>query len=63
MSYMRIIGQSVFTDCRIQDDVSDISSTTSMASSIMKYRQENGRTYHSYKDGSKGATFLICRFF
>lgn len=28
-----------------------ISSTTSIGSSIMKYRQENGRTYHAYKDG------------
>jgi SAM-dependent methyltransferase len=28
------------------------SSTTSIASSILKYREENGRTYHAYKDGS-----------
>ncbi|RDW58896.1 S-adenosyl-L-methionine-dependent methyltransferase-3 [Coleophoma cylindrospora] len=27
------------------------SSTVSIASSIMKYREENGRTYHAYKDG------------
>lgn len=27
------------------------SSTTSIGSSILKYRTENGRTYHSYKDG------------
>ncbi|KKA28231.1 hypothetical protein TD95_002417 [Thielaviopsis punctulata] len=27
------------------------SSTTSLMSSIMRYRQENGRTYHAYKDG------------
>ncbi|RAL58729.1 hypothetical protein DID88_003035 [Monilinia fructigena] len=27
------------------------SSTTSLASSITKYRIENGRTYHAYKDG------------
>lgn len=26
-------------------------STTSIASSILKYRQENGRTYHAYKEG------------
>lgn len=25
------------------------SSTTSIGSSIMKYREENGRTYHAYK--------------
>ncbi|KAK0382328.1 methyltransferase domain-containing protein [Colletotrichum limetticola] len=29
------------------------SSTTSVASSILEYRIENGRTYHKYKDGSK----------
>ena len=28
------------------------SSTTSLASSIRKYREENGRTYSSYKEGS-----------
>ncbi|KEZ39862.1 hypothetical protein SAPIO_CDS8804 [Scedosporium apiospermum] len=28
------------------------SDTTSLRSSIMKYRTENGRTYHAYKDGS-----------
>ncbi|KAF9773096.1 hypothetical protein IL306_009139 [Fusarium sp. DS 682] len=27
------------------------SSTSSLTSSILKYRQENGRTYHGYKDG------------
>jgi hypothetical protein len=27
----------------------DISSTTSIGSSVLKYRQENGRTYHAYK--------------
>lgn len=29
------------------------SETTSLASSIARYRMENGRTYHSYKDGCK----------
>ncbi|KAM0271171.1 hypothetical protein ACHAQH_009155 [Verticillium albo-atrum] len=28
------------------------SSTTSINSSILRYRHENGRTYHAYKDGS-----------
>ncbi|KAI5456249.1 S-adenosyl-L-methionine-dependent methyltransferase [Mariannaea sp. PMI_226] len=28
------------------------SDTTSLRSSILKYRQENGRTYHGYKDGA-----------
>ncbi|CZR65016.1 related to methyltransferase [Phialocephala subalpina] len=32
----------------------DQGSTASIGSSILKYRQENGRTYHAYKDGSKG---------
>ncbi|KAJ4244027.1 hypothetical protein NW762_014640 [Fusarium torreyae] len=27
------------------------SSTSSINSSILRYRQENGRTYHAYKDG------------
>lgn len=27
------------------------SDTTSVKSSILRYREENGRTYHSYKDG------------
>jgi hypothetical protein len=26
-----------------------VGSTTSIGSSILKYRQENGRTYHAYK--------------
>ncbi|RSL94409.1 hypothetical protein CDV31_014323 [Fusarium ambrosium] len=41
-----------------QDDDADsafggdnVSDTTSMGSSILAYRQENGRTYHAYKDG------------
>ncbi|KAE9367287.1 S-adenosyl-L-methionine-dependent methyltransferase [Stipitochalara longipes BDJ] len=29
----------------------DIDSTASIGSSILKYREENGRTYHAYKDG------------
>ncbi|KAI5460200.1 S-adenosyl-L-methionine-dependent methyltransferase [Mariannaea sp. PMI_226] len=29
----------------------ELSSTTSVASSILDYRRENGRTYHAYKDG------------
>ncbi|KAH6874267.1 S-adenosyl-L-methionine-dependent methyltransferase [Thelonectria olida] len=28
-----------------------VSSTSSIRSSILKYREENGRTYHAYKDG------------
>ncbi|KAF4871462.1 Secondary metabolism regulator LAE1 [Colletotrichum siamense] len=39
------------------DDVSSISggtfasSTTSVSGSVLEYRQENGRTYHAYKEG------------
>ncbi|KAI9742132.1 MAG: hypothetical protein M1834_000522 [Cirrosporium novae-zelandiae] len=34
------------------EGLSDITSTsTSLASSILDYRKENGRTYHAYKDG------------
>ncbi len=29
----------------------NLSSTASLSSSILKYREENGRTYHAYKDG------------
>ncbi|KAK7428828.1 hypothetical protein QQZ08_004598 [Neonectria magnoliae] len=29
----------------------NFSDTTSLSSSILSYRQENGRTYHAYKDG------------
>jgi hypothetical protein len=32
-------------------EVGSISSTTSINSSILKYREENGRTYHAFKDG------------
>lgn len=34
------------------DTASTGSTTTSLASSIAKYRMENGRTYHTYKEGS-----------
>jgi hypothetical protein len=33
----------------VVDTKSVISSATSIASSVMKYREENGRTYHAYK--------------
>ncbi|RDL41874.1 Uncharacterized protein BP5553_01853 [Venustampulla echinocandica] len=34
------------------EDFDDMcSTTTSIGSSILRYRQENGRTYHAYKDG------------
>ncbi|KAH6672371.1 S-adenosyl-L-methionine-dependent methyltransferase [Halenospora varia] len=37
------------TDSALGDSIA--SSTTSIGSSILKYREENGRTYHAYKDG------------
>ncbi|CAG8957255.1 hypothetical protein HYFRA_00010677 [Hymenoscyphus fraxineus] len=41
-------GDSAFGE----DDQGDWGSTTSsIGSSILRYRQENGRTYHAYKDG------------
>ncbi|KAE9373651.1 S-adenosyl-L-methionine-dependent methyltransferase [Stipitochalara longipes BDJ] len=40
-------------DSAIVDE--DIISSTSISSSILKYREENGRTYHAYKDGRKYA--------
>ncbi|TEA20855.1 Secondary metabolism regulator LAE1 [Colletotrichum sidae] len=39
----------LFTDDGLSE--SDASSTASVASSILEYRLENGRTYHKYKDG------------
>jgi SAM-dependent methyltransferase len=38
-------------DSALGDDTNTIISTTSISSSILKYREENGRTYHAYKDG------------
>jgi hypothetical protein len=35
------------------DGDSVASSTTSIGSSVLKYREENGRTYHAYKVCSK----------
>lgn len=39
-------------DSSLDDGASLASSTSSLASSIRKYRSENGRTYHAYKEGS-----------
>ncbi|GKT66531.1 methyltransferase domain-containing protein [Colletotrichum tofieldiae] len=36
----------------IAPEESIASSTTSVSSSVMDYRVENGRTYHTYKDGN-----------
>ncbi|KAF4625669.1 hypothetical protein G7Y89_g12491 [Cudoniella acicularis] len=38
-------------DSAFGDGDSVASSTTSIGSSILKHREENGRTYHAYKDG------------
>ncbi|KAL2686756.1 hypothetical protein Neosp_004298 [[Neocosmospora] mangrovei] len=35
--------------------VDGASDTTSLRSSILRYREENGRTYHAYKDGGNYA--------
>jgi hypothetical protein len=35
-------------DSAFGESISDQSDSTSVASSIRKYREENGRTYHSY---------------
>ena len=41
-------------DSSIDDEASvAISSTASLSSSILDFRQENGRTYHGYKEGSQ----------
>ncbi len=36
-------------DSAIGDTNSDFSSTASITSSIMRHREENGRTYHAFK--------------
>ncbi|KAF6837099.1 TAM domain methyltransferase, partial [Colletotrichum plurivorum] len=44
----------MLTEDQVADDGSSVSvasSTVSVASSVLEYRQENGRTYHKYKDG------------
>ncbi|KAK1491252.1 methyltransferase domain-containing protein [Colletotrichum tamarilloi] len=41
------------TDGSSVSNASLASSTTSVTSSILEYRIENGRTYHKYKDGSE----------
>ncbi|KXH36300.1 hypothetical protein CSAL01_02670 [Colletotrichum salicis] len=52
-------GPVVAADDDLTDDTSSdratsiASSSTSIASSILQHRIENGRTYHKYKDGSK----------
>ena len=37
------------------------SSTTSLASSVRQYRQENGRTYHSFREGGEKASKMITK--
>jgi len=45
-------GEDVLDDGDSALGLGGTSDTTSLRSSILKYRQENGRTYHAYKDGS-----------
>ena len=52
MAESQNIGLEAETDDYESDEAfgeSIASSTTSVNSSIMKYREENGRTYHAYK--------------
>ncbi|KAJ4245732.1 hypothetical protein NW762_013856 [Fusarium torreyae] len=56
-SNSRVVSQAAADDT-LDDDGSafgrDASSeTTSLKTSILKYRKENGRTYHAYKDGGE----------
>jgi hypothetical protein len=37
----------------IRDQKSLFSDTASITSSIMRFREENGRTYHAFREGSK----------
>jgi hypothetical protein len=38
------------------------SSTTSIGSSILDYRKENGRRYHAYKEGSASLSLVLLFF-
>ncbi|KAJ0166076.1 hypothetical protein CTA2_8820 [Colletotrichum tanaceti] len=44
-------GNDVNDDADSAMGVSVLESSGSMTSSIMQYREENGRTYHAYRDG------------
>jgi len=45
-------------DSAYRDDAANASLTMSVALSIFKYREEYGRTYHSYRNGaSRGQGF------
>ena len=44
-----LVGDKVGDEANATDDES--SYTSSVTSSISAYRQENGRTYHAYKEG------------
>ncbi|KAK1672776.1 TAM domain methyltransferase [Colletotrichum godetiae] len=46
-----VVVAEEFTDDDSSVHQSIASSTTSLSSSILDYRNENGRTYHKYKDG------------
>lgn len=46
-----LVADESDADSAIGDDDDEQSITTSVSSSIRQYRVENGRTYHSYKDG------------
>jgi hypothetical protein len=43
-------GDSFDTDSAVGSDAG-YSDTTSLTSSILHYKYENGRTYHAYRDG------------
>lgn len=43
------IDESITTDSALGDDAASLS--TSISSSVLNYRLENGRRYHAFKDG------------
>jgi hypothetical protein len=45
------VGETSDIDSAIGDEMSIVSSTASLLSSMMRACEENGRTYHGYKDG------------
>ncbi|GKT96558.1 methyltransferase domain-containing protein [Colletotrichum tofieldiae] len=46
-------------EAEAENDASVASSSTSLSSSILQHRLENGRTYHKYKDGNSGVKRVL----
>ncbi|OHW97839.1 methyltransferase domain-containing protein [Colletotrichum incanum] len=54
-----LMSSQITDDASSESGASLASSTTSVTSSILEYRLENGRTYHKYKDGSSTGHLMM----